>query len=164
MGFNWDKFKGKDVGSSNPPLEDGIYVLDIDRCVSVESRAKKDLFFAEVIVVESNNPKHPVGAKRSWCQNLNVDAAQASMTRFVCAAMGQDLKSEEGKALVEALKAEGETSLGAVLKEALDDPKDPACKNAFKGTRINCEVKTKEKTKSEGTFTNHYWSAYKKAA
>lgn len=155
MSIDWDKFKGKDLSEAGTYLGDGLYKLEITRCVSVEKRdTKVNLFFAEFDVKESNNPAHPVGSKRSWCQNLDVDAAEGSMMRFLLAANGVDPKTEEGKQIIEGLKE----SLGTELREALDDPKDPKCKNALKGKAIACEVRTEDKKKKEGKFSKHYFS------
>lgn len=135
------------------------FELEIERCIAKKARSGKDLFIAEMRVVASDNVEHPVGAKRSWCQDINIDAGPGALLGFAVAALGIDHRSAEGKAQIKEL----EDKMEAILTEALEDASDPACKNGFKGTHVKCEVKeieTKPKVKNgpTGQFNLHTFS------
>lgn len=137
------------------------YELEVIRCIAKLSRNKKNLFIAECRVMKSDNVEHPVGAKRTWIQDIEIDAGPGALKGFCVAALGIDHRSADGKD--EIKKIEGD--MEGILTEALEDPTDEACKNGFAGTKVLCEVKeieTKPKVKGgePGKFNLHTFSPY----
>lgn len=135
------------------------YLLKVMRCIAKRSRNNKDLFIAECEVVESDNPAHAVGTKRSWVQDIGIDAGPGAIKGFVVACLGIDHRTAEGKAQIKEL----EDKFEAIITEGLEDPTDSACKNGFAGVLVKCEVKeiaTKPKVKGgeEGRFNLHTFS------
>jgi hypothetical protein len=135
------------------------YLLKIRRCLAKRSRAGKDFFIAEFEVVQSDNPEQSVGTKRTWMQDINIDAGPGALKGFMVACLGIDYRSAEGKAKINEL----EDNFDAICTEALEDESDPACENAFAGTFVKCEVKeidTNPKVKGgePGKFNLHTFS------
>lgn len=161
MAYDFSKMKKVELSERGEYLGDGLYELEIQRCIVTNSRENKSLFFAEVTVLESNNAQHPKGSKRSWCQNMGNDSAMPALTRFLLSALGVDHRSSEGKKAFEDIQEK----LPETMTEALEDPKDPACKNSLKGFKVACEVITKpKKGDPKSSFSNHYFSPSKSVA
>ena len=156
------------VDAAGKPVQEKYaanYELEVSRCIALTSRNKKNLFIAECLVTASDNPAHPVGCKRSWVQDIDIDAGPGALKAFVVACLGIDHRSAEGK---EAIK-ELEDKFEAIMTEALEDESEPACKNGFKGACVKVEVKeidTKPKTKGgeAGKFNLHTFSPVAKKA
>ena len=124
------------------------YRLKIQRCVWKTARPPKrgEFYIVEAEVLQSNNPRVPVGVKRTWMQAMDNDTGPTAATDFMLAALGLDRRQQA--VLEEIRKLEKEDKLPDMLAETLDDPTDPSCKNALKGLLVDVEVKeiiTKEK-------------------
>ncbi len=153
--------KGKPIFEKYP----ANYVIKVRRCIPKHTRKNKDLFIAECEVVSSDNPEQAIGAKRTWMQDMSVDAADGALKGFALACLGVDYRSAEGKEKAD----EFAPKMADILTEALEDPTDPACKNGFAGTLLKVEVKeidTKPKVANgpPGKFNLHTFSPGPKAA
>lgn len=117
------------------------YTLKIKRCIWKTARPPKkdEWYLVEFEVVKSNNPRVPVGALRTWMQGMDNDAGPTAVTDFMFAALGFDRRNAQELAEIKKLDAEG--AIPAMLAETLEDPTDPACKNALAGLLVDVEVK-----------------------
>lgn len=124
------------------------YRLKILRCKWKTARPPKkdEWYLVEVEVVKSNNPRVEVGSLRTWMQGMDNDAGPTAVTDFMFAAIGKDRRNATELAEIKQLDKDGK--IPDMLAETLDDPTDPACKNALEGCFVDVEVKeivTKEK-------------------
>lgn len=117
------------------------YTLKIKRCIWKTARPPKkdEWYLVEFEVVKSNNPRVPVGALRTWMQGMDNDAGPTAVTDFMFAALGFDRRNAAELAEIKKLDVEGK--IPAMLAETLEDPTDPACKNALAGFFVDVEVK-----------------------
>lgn len=170
MGYDFSKAKGVELSQRGQYLSEvkdpvtgavtpGQFDLRIIRNMVFRDRKQRDFWIAEFEVIASNNPQHPVGSLRNWMQNISdPQVGFRAVKAYVFAALGLDHKEPEDKKVIES---EIEPSIDTVLAEALEDPKDPACKNALKGAVVKCEV-TKIKTKEKNAdFSLHAFSPKK---
>lgn len=137
------------------------YTLKVQRIQWKNARPPKkgEFYIVEGEVTKSDNPKVPVGVKRTWMQAMDNDAGPTAATDFVCAALGYDRRNPEELAAIR--KLEKDDRLPALLAETLEDPTDPLCKNALRDFEIDVEVKeiiTKEKKQP---FNVHNWTPSK---
>jgi hypothetical protein len=135
------------TGVSYPYLEDGTYVLNIDRIQVRPSRKGKLLYIIEIIVAQSTNPSRPAGMKCSAFIDLsNEDMRDKHMKQFIAAALGSDPQLEVHKGPV---APDGRAwDQNAVESYAENQP--------WKGRSIGCRVTTVE-TKKGDDFTRHDW-------
>lgn len=127
---------------------DGHFVLEIERVLVKTSRQKKELFIAEMRVLESNKAEDPVGSKRSWCQDMNADGAFGEIKKFVYATLGLEWSRDKEK-----IKAEIDPKIEAILFEAI------GATNPLKGVKVVCDTQSKL-TKAGKPFTRHDFQAY----
>jgi hypothetical protein len=97
-------------GQRLPYLEEGLYVLQIDKILFIVTRPpqRNPLYIVECTILESNNEARPAGLKCSWSTKLNTDMGPINMKRFVGAAVGFGLVEEhrlEGVPLLDDLGA-----------------------------------------------------------
>jgi hypothetical protein len=158
-------FKGTKTAKVNERgeyLGEGEYEVEIKRCHLFTARDKTEYFIVEMKVIESTNEKHAAGVDRNWMVKMNQDTTDGNLKGFALAGLGVDKSDKEAIEKVE-------DGIPDTLVECLDDPKDPECKNGFKGLRLHVRVKivkTKPtKQNPEGTdFSAHDWSPSTKAA
>lgn len=117
------------------------YTLKVQRIQWKNARPPKkgEFYIVEGEVTKSDNPKHPVGVKRTWMQAMDNDVGSTSATDFMVAALGYDRRNPDELAKIR--KLEKDDRLPALLAETLDDPTDPSCKNAFHDFEVDVEVK-----------------------
>ncbi len=130
----------------------GIYRVKVAKCIWVDPRKGPDLFISEFEVLKSNNEKVPVGSRQAFKQNMELDAANTRVVEFMFAASGIDRRDGEGLEIIK--QAEKDEKIPAMLAETLDDPTDPACKNALKGALLDVEVE--ERIAKNGFPYKHY--------
>lgn len=117
---------------------DGKYRVKILKCIWVSPRKGPDLFISEFEILQSNNPKAPVGSRFAFKQNMELDAANTRIVEFLFAAVGLDRRNPEH--LVEIKKFDEDGKIPDMLAETLEDPKDPTCKNSLKDAFLDVEV------------------------
>lgn len=133
------------------------YTLKIQRVIWKSARPPKrgEFYIVEGEVLKSSNPRVAVGSKRTWMQAMDNDVGPTSATDFMFAALGFDRRDAEQLAEIKKLDVSGK--LPEMLAETLDDPTDPACKNALKDCIVDVEVK-EIITKAKGqAFNLHTW-------
>jgi hypothetical protein len=138
------------------------FTLKIKRCIWKTSREKKDFFIAEFDVVASDNPKVPVGASRTWMQNMDGDVGESAVPAFMFACLGLDRR--DAKDLAEIKKIEADQELPGMLAATLEDPTDTACENSLKDLFVDVEVKEIETKKNKTPFNAHTFIVSKKKA
>jgi hypothetical protein len=110
----------------------GVFVVDVMKCKSGKTRppASKENFIAELMVVESNNPAHPVGSLMDWYVDMSWDSSAADVAAFLVTATNdrQENITEE--------------VVGVICSDA----------NPLKGTRLRLIARNKT-TEKGGTFT-----------
>jgi len=149
MATSKNHFKGVNAAKPNERgvyFEPGKYKVKVSKCQVITSRDGKDLFIADLDVLESNNPKHPVGAKRNWCQNIRVDGAQSALQEFVVATLGYDYSTDREK-IEKEIAPHCEELLEAACEGKGDD---------LIGQDVNLEVVLIQ-TKAKKDFHRHRW-------
>lgn len=139
----------------------GRFKMRLDRIFVFTTRKKETALVAECTVLESasttSDPNHKVsapGAKRSWFQKMNVDAAMPAVKEFSYALLGYD-RSADSKLL--------ETSFDPVLEALMEeicneDPKKfDGRVQPFKGRTIGVETSVKITKERKVEFTRHDW-------
>lgn len=134
------------------------YRIKVQRIQWKQARAPKkgEYYIVEGEVTKSDNPKHPVGVKRTWMQAMDNDVGPTAATDFVFAALGYDRRNPEELEEMKQLEKDGE--LPAILAETLDEPTDPACKNALAGLEVDVEVKQIVTKGKQQPFNLHTFS------
>lgn len=117
------------------------YLLEIADVKMITSRKGDNLFCAEFVIHESDDPKLGPGFKPSWLTNLKQDAAMGNIIVFVGAVNGIDSRDEP------SLRAN-------VTEDVLEVVVSP--KNPLRGRYVQVITKNK-KTKAGNDFTMHYW-------
>lgn len=137
--------------------ENGVYfsedfegIVKIKRCIFKKIRnGGKEMFFAELEVVDSNRSKDPAGASRTWAQDKNVDGGGKSLQDFCCAVLGVDRKADPVTA------AEVVAGVDEILVESLcplaEDHRafKDLCKAAFNGSKVRLSTFGKETKKGK---------------
>ena len=158
MGYDFSKAQGVQLSERGQYLTDGNYELKVERNIIKRTRKQDDLWILEAEVLKSDNPKHPVGCKRNWVQKISdPQVGFRAVKGFLFAAMGFDHKDPDDK---EVIDSKLEPTISQILTEAIEDPKDPNCKNALKDAVVKCEVTT-IKTKANTDFGLHIFAPKK---
>lgn len=122
-------------------LAPGTYIVEISACRHVQSQKDNSEYFtAEMDVIESNNPAHPVGSPATWMCKLNgkyPQSALADVKAFVVAAVGCG-ESEVDEALITDHVLGGDGS-------------------GLAGERLRIIVEQR-KTRAGSDFSKHYFS------
>lgn len=122
-------------------LTPGTYIVEVTACRHVCSQKDgSEYFTAELDVVESNNPNHPVGSPATWMCKLNgkfPQSALADVKSFVVAAVGcVDSEVDEGMIEDHVLGGDGSGMAGERLRVVVEQ----------------------RKTRSGTDFSKHYFS------
>jgi hypothetical protein len=115
----------------------GLYVIEVKKCMMINSRKREDLFIVECEIIESNNEKRPEGFSASWVVKMSQDAALGNIKGFICAAY--------------------DCAESDVDEDACELIVDEA--NPLKGTILNLEC-VDITTRAGTPFTLHKWSKY----
>lgn len=159
--YDFKKGAKAKITNRSERLLPGDYVVEIKKCTAFEARDKTNYFTSVYEVLETTNEKVPKGVERGWMQDLDCDAGPGALKGFVVAALGYDHSDSNDQLLIKELE-DDEEKYNAVCVEAIDDPSDPACKNAFKGFKIRVTV-AMTKTKDGNDFTKHTFGPYKES-
>jgi len=163
MAYDFKKAASAKITNRSERLLPGDYIVEIKNCKAFEARDKTNYFVSVYTVLESTNEKVPKGVERGWMQDLDCDAGPGALKGFVVAALGLDHTNAEDQLLIKELE-DDEDKFNAVCVEALDDPADAECKNAFRGVKVRVNVTmTKTKDKQQD-FSKHTWGPYKEAS
>jgi hypothetical protein len=141
-------------------LSPGSFKLRIDKCIYKQLNAGGAAFICEMTVLEGKNDvghegKDPVGSKRSWFQDLQVQSAKSALKEWAYAACGYDFKNEADRALA---IANIDPKCDAILLAA--------CTNGALNTRtigVETFMKPTKKALKDANgvpipnFTNHTW-------
>lgn len=137
------------------PLTQGVYTLEITKCILKNTRKSGLAFIAELTVLESNNPAHPVGSKRSWFQKMaDLDVAHGSLKIFAAAVLGFDPMTQK-----EEIKAKLDPEIEAIMDAACDEGQQ-----VFRGKRVAVECVPTTTKEKKLPFTRHNWAPAKAAA
>lgn len=132
------------MSQKRPYLTEGNYRVRIDRMLFKATRGKGDALIAEVTVVESDNPAHPVGSQRSWYQSFaDKDIGGGAAREFTLAVLGYNPMGDPASFAA----VDTETALGQAVDVG----------NTFAGREVlvACmQIMTKRNT----PFTKHAWS------
>ncbi|KKN75949.1 hypothetical protein LCGC14_0375060 [marine sediment metagenome] len=131
------------VGSSGVYFQPGIYVVELLKVFALRGRNEVDFFIAECQVVESDNEKHPVGHKASWCVKLSQDMAMPNIKGFIAAVNGIDPHDDE------TVNAEVTSD---VVEYAVSDD------NPLAGVHVGLQTTMITTRKEKKPFTKHEWS------
>lgn len=114
-------------------FDPGEYEIDVKRCEYMTARDKEEFFIVETIIVETNNPAHPVGAERNWMPKMNQDMSEVNLKGFCVACLGLEDADADGIAKV------SDEDFQIMLEAALDGP-DKENTNALAGTALHVSV------------------------
>lgn len=129
-------------------LDPGLYGLEITTCLLKPLRTGGHAFIMETKVLESSNPKHPVGSKASWFQGFKErEVAFGSIKLAFYAVLGLDAVKDKEK-IEKDVDPVIETMFAKVVTE-----------NIFAGKKVSCQVSMK-KTKKGLDFSLHTFSPY----
>ncbi len=129
------------VGLGGVYLEEGVYTLQVKAIKMVTSRKKDDLYTVECKILESSNPKRPVGTTATWQVNMSQDAALGNVKGFLKALAGFEVDSDDCE----------------ISEEDAANSIDDETNSELVGRRIGCEV-VKVLTKAKTEFSKHNWS------
>lgn len=130
-------------------LDEGVYDVEICRCLVKDTRKSGSAFIVEMKILKSSNPKHPVGSSASWFQKLtDKDIALGALMEFAAPLMGVDSKDRQ------RLDSEVRPMIEPFIAEALDNGGKGAA-----GEKVHVEV-VKKKTQKGFDFSAHNWSPY----
>ena len=132
------------VGQGGVYFLPGEYVVEIIKCFTMRSRKREDLFIAECLIKESNNPERRPGSKASWVVNFKQDAALGNIKGFVAACSGISPSNQK------AVDAEVDEES---CEYAVDDD------NPLAGTLLSLSAVNKI-TRAGNDFTLHMWEPY----
>jgi hypothetical protein len=143
-------------------LAEGEFVLEVQKCL-VTGRGKT-FFIAECVVIENSNGKKndkgelldPVGAKRSWMQDLtDKDVGFGALKGFIQACVGLDLKDPANAEAIKKLDGEIEQIAEAAI----------SAEQVLKGRKVRDHVFLKDSKKNPGkTYHRHVFSPAPAAA
>lgn len=139
----------KVFGKGNYLSFPGEYAIKIENLIYRDIEAGGSALIVEFEVVESNNPKDPVGARRSWFQGKNPSFAGAVL-EFLYAVVGVDWKNDEATAEEIKKQAPG------LMSEGLE--------GGFKGQFVRVTTFPKKTKVKKSDFTVHVWTPYVDAA
>lgn len=141
--------KDAKISETGSYLTDGTYKLRVERIVYKQTRSKGYAYIAEFNVLESSNPEHPVGSKRTWFQSMNdKEIAFPAIQKFAAAALGVNPFRDK-----ELFEKEILPNIEELVENSISDAGD-----IFKGKDVNCEVE-QVKTKKGGDFSRYDFSA-----
>jgi hypothetical protein len=86
-------------------LKQGVYRLEIVKCIYKKTRQQKDAFIVEFKTLESTNPELPVGSAPSWMVTLDKEPALGNIKQFLAEALSTDM-DKIVEQVVEAVVAE----------------------------------------------------------
>lgn len=155
----WDGIQNAQIFDKGSFFGEGMYDVEILRCLTKQTQRSGLAFIAECRVINSNNPGDPIGQTRTWFQSMkNLSVAHSAIKEFAAAVLGFDPKTEKQRI---------DAELGQKLPAILDGVTGQ--QNAFAGRVVHLETFI-TKTREKGTdFTVHRWSpaegdAYETAA
>lgn len=135
-------------------LDQGQYVIEVEKCHIFKTRNREELFIVDMVVAESNNDRHPVGAKRNFVQKLSVDAALPQIKQFIGACLGY----EEGSA---SFKKDFEPECEGIAGACLAPPDG---ENLLKGRKARLEVISTITKEKQLPFNRHTFSPFAKSS
>lgn len=142
-------------------LDPGVFTLKWIKALFKRTRKSGTCFIVEFEVVASSSPKHPVGSKATWCQKMqDLDVALGSLKSFLYAVLGFEWPRDK-----EYLIANVDRNLKQILASAITENEGQKLRDAgdLDGKLVDVQVIMK-KTGKGGDFSQHNWSATKKAA
>jgi len=130
-------------GQRLPYLEEGQYVLNIDKILFLITRPPKrnPMYIVEFTILESSNESRPVGMQCSWSTKLNIDMGPINMKRFVGAALGY------------ASVQEIDASVDSKLCRYTTTDAQP-----FTGVQVHCQCRNIITQGEKKQFTEHRYS------
>jgi hypothetical protein len=143
----FDGIEQAQVGQGGIYFLPGNYVVEVLKCITLRSRKREDLFIAECLIHESDNPERRPGVKASWYVNFKNDAALGNIKGFVAAANGIDPGNQ----------GEVDKEVDAEVCEYVVSDQNPL---AGTWLLLSC---ANTKTRSGADFTLHRWAPYAKA-
>lgn len=124
-------------------LETGVYSLQIDKVILKDTRKSGSALIAEAIILESNNPKYPVGSKASWFQSLrDKDVAFGAIKQFIYSVLGKELPRDK-----EEITTKIDPNIEALIVRAVEE-------NCLRGAKVRVQV-TNKKTQKGLDFSAH---------
>jgi len=134
-------------GSGNYLDSDGgEYVLKIDNVIYRDNLQNGgQALIVDFEVIESTNPKDPVGAKRNWFQSKNTSFGGAVL-EFLYAILRVDYQ-------VDLKTAE-------VVKQKSPDLMTAALGGGFNGKLVRCKTRHKMTKVAKKDFTQHTWKPF----
>lgn len=96
----------------------GLYEAKVSKLLVKNTRKGKRLFICEMVITKSSNEKDPVGAKRSWTQDMAADAAWSSIKGFMYALLGFNWDTD--KEYINAKDPTG-AKIESIAEEAVGD-------------------------------------------
>lgn len=127
-------------------LGPGVFDVQVDRCLLKQTQKSGIGFIAELTVLESSNPDHPVGVQRGWFQKMNTAPSLPAVKAFLLAVLGIDT---DDAAKVADVSGKLETLM----------PRIAGAENILAGWRVHVQC-TMIKTGKGGDFTRHDWEPY----
>jgi len=127
--------------------KEGIYDVEIVRCVEKDTQRSGLAFIVETEVLTSTQPEDPAGSRRTWFQSMkNKKIGQGAVAGFLLALFGLENNSSR------------KTDFFPFLQRLM--PRVTGPENVLSGFVIHLEtnlIKTREKGED---FTRHNWSPF----
>lgn len=152
MSSLWSGMKSAPVGGRGNFLKAGYHFdIEIDRCLTLETREKGLAFIAEFKVLTSTCQDIQPGSSCSWYQSMgrNIrETALSAIKGFIAAASGLDPR-KDAQRIKDELDPGIEEMMDAVTGQ----------ENVLCGTKIHVETYSKQ-TKEGGDFTVHIFTPF----
>lgn len=84
----FSKISEAKVSEGGNYLTAGVYRLEITKVITKLLRSNKHAFIVEFRVMESDNPKHRVGADVTWMVTFDKEPALGNIKQFIATACG----------------------------------------------------------------------------
>ncbi len=143
----WDGLSKAEVFENGVYLGPGIFDCEIVRCLVKDSQKSGMGFIAELEILQSSNPEHPAGVKRTWWQGMkNKNVAFGAIKDFMLQIFCLPNVKER------------ETDFDPYLEAFMD--RATGAENVLSGMFVHVEctmIKTREK---QLDFTKHDWSPF----
>lgn len=164
------------INGSGTYMDDGLYVVELKQVIAKASDnplKPGNNFICEFEILESSNPKHPVGSTGSWVLSLANPYAMGNISELVIAALGHentkdnhanaDIRGQVAIVTRAALGSDTAKAELAAFREALG----PSY-GQLVGTKLKLETAKKATKPSAakpegGVFTVHKWAPLKAA-
>lgn len=151
--FDWSQIGTAPIFERGNYLSPGRYKLRLLRCLSKQTQKSGTAFIAELEVLESDNPAHPIGSKGTYFVKMaQQQQAFSNILEMLVAFLGFDITNPEHVSQIDAQLRPQLAGLMTAL-----ETQGPAVLQGRETVSVECRVKLTQR----GTeFTLHTWSPW----